>query len=64
MGISQLARPTNDGMMAPNTITSPVERCHLVEECRLNELHAWLEELCANDHSERAAEEEHCEREP
>ena len=37
---------------------------HLVKELRLNQLHTWLKEFCANNHCECAAHNKHSKAEP
>ena len=60
----QFAKPTNAGMIAPNTMIRPCMRGELVEELRLDELQARLEQLGADHQRHHAAGEEHGEREP
>ena len=59
IGISQFAKPTNAGMIAPKIMISAVHRGHLVEELRIDELQAGLEQLGADHQRHDAADEEH-----
>ena len=59
MGIIQFARPVQAGMTAPKIMTSACMVVIGVEELRLDELQAGLEQLGADDHRHEAADEEH-----
>ena len=62
-GIIQFASPTNAGMTAPKIMISACIVVMVVEESRIDDLQAWLEELGADHHRHRAADKEHHARE-
>jgi hypothetical protein len=64
IGIIQFARPTKARHDGAEHHHQAVQRGHLVEERRLHELHAGLEQLRPDDHGKEATEEEHGEGEP
>ena len=62
IGICQFAKPTNAGMIAPNTMMSP---CIVVSELKnsgFHDLQAGLEQLGADAQRHHAADHEHRER--
>ncbi len=62
-GICQLARPVQAGITAPKIMNSACMVVIAVEEHRVDELQTRLEQLGADDHGHRAADEEHQARE-
>ena len=58
-GIIQFARPTNAGMIAPKIMTSACIVVIWLKNSGLHELQARLEQLGADHHRHRAADEEH-----
>ena len=59
IGIIQLARPDKAGMTRAEDHDQRVHGGHRVEELRIDELQAGLEQLGADDHRHGAADEEH-----
>ncbi len=59
IGIIQFARPVQAGMTAPKIMISACMVVMRVEELRIDQLQAGLEQFGADDHRHRAADEEH-----
>ena len=64
IGISQLAKPTKAGMMAPNTMMRPCIVVSWLKNSGINDLKAGLKQLGANRQRQHAAGQEHDEAEP
>ena len=62
IGICQFAKPTNAGMIAPNTMIRPCMVVSWLKNSGCHELQAGLEQLGADAERQHAADEEHGER--
>jgi hypothetical protein len=56
MGIIQFAKPTKAGMIAPNTMISPCRVVIWLKKSGIDDLHARLEQLGADDERHDAAD--------